>query len=190
MGEQGEYQLWQQRREQRRGAKGRRITTRWNMRGGIFSFMRGQRITIFNYFIVFAGIILTGLASVIQASPRLSVVGIAMGFLLSLLSFIFWKLDQRTSFFVKHAEERIKTIEPAEATLFQDEVAKTENTKGIWTYGRAFRAIFFVMGFVGILGSVVSGLRLFGILSWADEAKPSVVAPASPTPTPTPGTTH
>lgn len=142
-----------------------------------FQLHAGQRITVFNYFIVFSGLILTGLASTIQASPRLSSVGIILGLLLSFLSFVFWKLDQRTSFLIKHAEDLIKTIEPAAATLFLGEAARTEDAKkekGLWTYGKVFRTIFLVLGLVGISGSVASGLRWSGILSWTDDAQAKV----------------
>lgn len=146
-----------------------------------FQLHANQRITVFNYFIVLSGILATGLASAIQASPRLAAVGVVLGLLLSLLSFVFWKLDQRTSFLIKHAEQLIKAVEPAVATLFQEEVAKTEDarkTKGLWTYGRAFRVIFLVMGLVGIAGAAVSGLRWSGELSWA-ESNQAKVAPAT-----------
>src|SRR4051794_23723757 len=90
-----------------------------------FSLHAGQRITIFNYFVVFSGILATGLATAIQGPPRLASIGVALGLLLSLLSYLFWQLDRRTSFLVKHAEDAIKTIEPAGAQLITEEVAKT-----------------------------------------------------------------
>lgn len=63
---------------------------------GYFSLHATQRITVFNYFVVFAGILSTGLAATIRAPNRLAFVGIALRLLLSFLSFLFWKLDQRT----------------------------------------------------------------------------------------------
>ena len=101
-----------------------------------FQLHATQRITVFNYFVVFSGVLATGLATAVQANPRLAAVGIVLGLLLSLLSFLFWKLDQRASFLIKHAEELIKTLEPTTAPLFKEEVAKTEHarkTKGLWT---------------------------------------------------------
>ncbi len=138
-----------------------------------FQLHASQRITIFNYFVVFSGILATGLAAAIQAPPRLASVGVALGLLLTLLSYLFWQLDRRTSFLVKHAEEVIKLREPADARLVNDEIDKTLDAKkndGLWTYGEVFRVIFFVMALVGIGGAIVSGLRWAGFLSW-DEAK-------------------
>jgi len=139
-----------------------------------FQLHAAQRITIFNYFVVFSGILATGLAAAIQAPPRLASVGVALGLLLALLSYLFWQLDRRTSFLVKHAEDAIKLQEPAGARLMSDEVDKTRDAKkndGLWTYGKVFRVIFCVMAIVGIGGAIVSGLRWAGCLSW-DEPKP------------------
>jgi len=145
-----------------------------------FELHANQRVTVFNYFVVFSGILATGLAASIQATPRLAIVGIALGLLLSLLSYLFWQLDRRTSFLIKHAEDAIKAKEPAGARLMTEEVDKTEKAKkdiGLWTYGKAFRTIFLVMGLVGLCGAVVSGLRWCVQLSW-DQPTPVQPAPA------------
>jgi len=139
-----------------------------------FQLHAAQRITIFNYFVVFSGILATGLAAAIQGPPRLASVGVALGLLLALLAYLFWQLDRRTSFLVKHAEDAIKLQEPAGARLMNDEVDKTRIARkndSLWTYSEVFRVIFSVMAMVGIGGAIVSGLRWAGHLSW-DEPKP------------------
>ncbi len=144
-----------------------------------FNLHAGQRITIFNYFVVFSGILTTGLAAAIQAPPRLATVGVALGLLLCLLSFLFWQLDRRTSFLIKHAEDAIKLQEPVGARLMTEEVVKTANAKkgeGLWTYGKVFRSIFLVMAIVGLAGAIVSGLRGSGKLSWEDPNPPRQLA--------------
>lgn len=144
-----------------------------------FNLHAGQRITIFNYFVVFSGILTTGLATAIQAPPRLAAVGVALGLLLCLLSFLFWQLDRRTSFLIKHAEDAIKLQEPAGARLMTEEVVKTadaKNDEGLWTYGKVFRSIFLVMAIVGLAGAIVSGLRGSGRLSWEDPKPPRQLA--------------
>lgn len=144
-----------------------------------FNLHASQRITIFNYFVVFSGILTTGLAAAIQAPPRLAVVGVALGLLLCLLSFLFWQLDRRTSFLIKHAEDAIKLQEPVGAQLMTEEVVKTADAKqdeGLWTYGKVFRSIFLVMAIVGLAGAIVSGLRGSGRLSWEDPKPPRQLA--------------
>lgn len=137
-----------------------------------FEMHAAQRITIFNYFVVFSGVLTTGLAASIQATPRLASVGIAIGLLLALLSYVFWQLDRRTSFLVKHAEAAIAALEPAGATLITDEISKSAAAKskdGIWTYGDAFRMIFATMAAVGLAGALVCGLRFAGGFTWETD---------------------
>jgi hypothetical protein len=60
------------------------------------------------------------------------------------ISFIFWKMDQRVRYLIKHAEEALKAIEekwmsqedfigPALA-LFRTEEEKTENIRGLGSW--------------------------------------------------------
>ncbi len=138
-----------------------------------FALHAAQRITVFNYFVVFAGILCTGLAATVQAPNRLAFVGIALGLLLSMLSFLFWKLDERTSFLVKHAEDTIKALEPTIAAVVTTEVNKTtaaETNDGLWTYGQVFRTIFWAMGIVGIAGALLSAGRATHFVNWSEPA--------------------
>jgi len=136
-----------------------------------FALHANQRITVFNYFVVFAGVISTGMAAAIQASAKFAFVGIGLGALLTVLSFVFWKIDQRTAFLIKHAEEAIKLLEPSAAPLVASEEQKTltAKRKGIWTYGQAFRTIFAVMALIGLAGAILAGLRTVGIVGWETE---------------------
>ena len=134
---------------------------------GYFALHANQRITVFNYFVVFAGVLTTGMAAAVQASRGLAWVAVALGLLLILLSFVFWKLDQRTSFLIKHAEEVIRGLEPVTASLLGTEGGKTDMAKldqGLWTYGRAFRTIFLVMALIGAAGTVLAGTRATGLI--------------------------
>jgi hypothetical protein len=140
-----------------------------------FSLHASQRMTVFNYFVAFAGLILTGMATAIQASPRLAMVGVALGLLLVALSFIFWKLDQRTAFLIDHAKAAIVELEPPAAPLIASEEYKTpiaERETGLWTYGKAFRVIFATMALVGLIGAALGALRATGALTWGDGAGP------------------
>lgn len=138
-----------------------------------FELHAAQRITVFNYFVVFSGILATGLAATLQAAPRLASVGVALGLLLTLLSYLFWQLDRRTAFLVKHAEEAIATLEPDGARLVGEEAARSTaaaNSEGLWTYKQVFRVIFLVMALVGLAGAAVCALRWGGQLNWIDDA--------------------
>jgi hypothetical protein len=107
----------------------------------------------------------------------LSSLGVLLGILLAFVAFLFWKLDQRVSFLVKHAEASLVQIEGyfpvAEAQVFMHEPRKTGEAKQWsswwarqWSYGRVFRVPFFSMGLVGVSGSVLCGLRFVGYIAW------------------------
>jgi hypothetical protein len=138
----------------------------WNY----FVLHAGQRMSLFNFFLVLAGLVAAGLAACIQQSGPLQLLGAALGLLLTLVSFIFWKLDQRVSFLLKHAENAIANIESSipvsVGRLVSSEVTQTSaaHAKGfilfrMWTYGTAFRAVFLVMGTVGMGGGTLCILR-------------------------------
>ncbi len=130
---------------------------------GYFQLHANQRVTVFNYFVVFSGLLVTGMVAAGQTSPRFAFVGVVLGLLLCGLSYIFFRLDQRVSFLIKNSEDVIKKLEPSTAALFSDEVKLTSDAKGqgLWTYGQAFRTMFFVMAVVGLLGAGFFGIRGF-----------------------------
>lgn len=132
-----------------------------------FELHAGQRVSIFNFFVVFSGLLVTGLGASFQDLPRYAVVGVTLGLLLAILSYLFFRLDQRVSFLLKHSEDYIRTLEPPSASLFGDEVGRTVAAKqqGYWTYGQVFRTMFFVMGIIGAAGAVYSGVNW----AWADK---------------------
>lgn len=117
-----------------------------------FELHAKQRMTTFNFYLVISGAIATGLAATLQGSNRLAWLGsVALGVLLALVAFLFWKLDQRVAFLVKHAEAALAAVESTfrdgKAQVFLTEPNATEcakkNDKGDgkrfwirqWTYG-------------------------------------------------------
>jgi cyanate permease len=142
-----------------------------------FEVHASQRMTVFNYFLAVSGALAAGLATTLQGTARFSVLGIALGGLLALVSFIFWKLDQRVSFLIKRAELALSEIErhfpsPA-AQLFLREPEEAEAARKAstlwsrpWTYGRAFRFVFSAMAVFGTTGATLSTLKFVGVVSW------------------------
>jgi hypothetical protein len=135
-----------------------------------FALHAGQRMSLFNFFLVLAGLVAAGLAACAERSGPLLLLGAALGLLLTLVSFIFWKLDQRVSFFLKHAEEALANIELfmpiTAARLVSNERERTASVCGtgfflfrMWTYGSAFRTVFAVMATVGATGGMLCVLR-------------------------------
>ena len=142
-----------------------------------FELHASQRMSLFNFFLVLAGLFSAGLAAVLQGSENLSILGMVLGVLLSLVSFVFWKLDQRVSFFIKHAEAALSELEkrmPEErARLFLNEPALTSVARStgprwtrMWTYSRSFRVVFLTMAATGFGGFILSVLRICGCVKW------------------------
>ena len=140
-----------------------------------FALHAGQRMSTFNFFLVLASLTAAGLAACLQRGGRIQLLGVALGALLALVSFIFWKLDQRVSFLLKHAEQVIAQLELsvpiAAARLVHNERERTALAVSsgfvllrMWTYGTAFRCIFAVMGVVGFAGAGLCFARYLGRL--------------------------
>jgi hypothetical protein len=132
-----------------------------------FEIHASQRMSMFNYFLVLFGLVAAGLGGCLQASGSLRMVGAVLGAALAVVAWTFWKLDQRSSFLVKHAEVALREIElralPQLAHLFREEKDHTVNVQmtasrpmKLWTYGRSFRLIFASAGVVGVAGVALS----------------------------------
>ena len=144
----------------------------WNY----FAFHANQRMAVFNFFIVSTGLILAGLGAIIQGPAKLSAFGVGLGLLLILLSGVYWQLDRRVSFMIKHSEAALGFAEdsslPSELRIVRNEpgaFAAAKKQSWLWTYGRGFRLIFLCAALVGALGSTVSALRLAGVVEWTSD---------------------
>ena len=145
-----------------------------------FELHSTQRLTVFNFFVVFSSLIAAGLGSVVSGKAAASGFGIPLGLLLCLLALVFWKLDQRNSFLIKRAEQALslaeaRSMEPA-YRLFESEsaAATAANATGgrhldQWTFGRSFRLMFLIMALAGAGGVALSTLRLARVINWGEQ---------------------
>jgi Flp pilus assembly protein TadB len=123
--------------------------------GRYFDLHAGQRMSLFNFYLVLSGLVLAGIAGT-YSNSTLQTVGAFLGFALSIVAFVFWKLDQRVCFLMKRAEAALAQLEsalPSAARLFHSEPDHTRHAcsaAGIWTYGKSFRLVFSLMGAVGL----------------------------------------
>lgn len=142
----------------------------WNY----FQLHATQRMSLFNYFVVFASLLTTGLVSTFLEKYKCNYIGIALSLLLIILAFIFWKLDQRVKYLIRHSEELLKKIEKSfdETTeqpyfnLFITEVTKTEQLKNSnklhristyhFSYSNCLNLVFLFFGAFGCIGLVLS----------------------------------
>ena len=144
-----------------------------------FELHARQRMSLFNFFLVLVAFVLAGLGHSIQEHGRFAPMGVLLGILLVLVSFVFWKLDQRVSLFLKLAEDALADLEPdfsvPSARLVSREREKTKKLRKSthqlsWahhlTYGGSFRSVFRVMALVGLVGAVASVLSWAGAIAW------------------------
>ncbi|HEX3860664.1 MAG TPA: hypothetical protein VHY35_03135 [Stellaceae bacterium] len=135
-----------------------------------FQLHAQQRISVFNFYVATASLLIAGLAFTFQAARPIWAFGVAAGILLTFLSVLFWKLDSRVSSIIKSSED---VMAKAEAQLISDTNLRTVSVERemtastpfawhkAWTYGQTFRRIFFVMAAIGLGGAGWSLYRVY-----------------------------
>ncbi len=141
-----------------------------------FELQAEQRLTTFNFYIALSSLLSGGLAASFTTEVSLPYLGLLLGFLLVLLSFVFWKLDCRNRDLIKGAEEALRFFEaesplpdegsrPHPAKRFSREAFDTAQCTAtiswrVWrnhyTYSWCFRVVFVTFGIVGVLGGALS----------------------------------
>lgn len=129
-----------------------------------------QRMTLFNYFLFIMAALGAGLGATLQASNKLAYMGVFLSFFVIIVSIVFWKLDQRTSFLIKQSESVLIELEVRSGDgigIFSNEETKLLEGNSnkfffnkIITYGKIFRFTFFITGTVGVMGVVMSVLKM------------------------------
>jgi hypothetical protein len=135
-----------------------------------FDLHAKQRMTVFNFFLVIAGILTGGIAAGLGHDPPIPALSVALSVVLILVAIVFQKLDNRTSFLIKHAERALKecegellsptaqliSTEEAEFAAFQ---AEKGFWKSGWSYSDCFRTVFVAMVILGLIGLLLSAAR-------------------------------
>ncbi len=139
-----------------------------------FELHSNQRITLFNYFLFIMAGLGTAVGVTLQASNKFSYVGVFISIFIIIVSIVFWKLDQRTSFLIKQSEQVFKKLErnsSVDIGIFCNEDANLERANKdkifinkIITYGLLFRSTFFITGFFGIVGIFIFSLKIIGYI--------------------------
>jgi hypothetical protein len=141
----------------------------WNY----FQLHASQRLITFNFYIVISTTITAGYIVALGVNS-IPVLAILLGFTISLLSFIFWKLDVRNKLLIRNAEEALKHLEaltytPGDKkesnvlnifTYEEEQTNKMKMSKSFWpwknhySYSKCFNMVFTVFGILGLLGTV------------------------------------
>ncbi len=122
-----------------------------------------QRVSFFNFYILIMAASSTALGIILQ-SESLSYFGILLGFFIIITSFIFWKIDQRTSFLIKKSENVLKNIEKNYDEKYhifnieEFELKAINHKKNCFlkyrTYGELFRIIYIFSASIGLISII------------------------------------
>jgi len=142
-----------------------------------FKLHAAQRFTTFNFFIVLAVLMTTGLATALSKDFQYPELALYLGLLLVVISFVFWKLDQRARQLLEVSKDALKEMEhfdteaePRCWAVFRIEVVRTNQRRAQshllaphrWhlTYLHCFGIIYLLFGVLGSIGLYVSWPRV------------------------------
>lgn len=126
-----------------------------------FELHAQQRMTVFNFYLAISGLIAAGIGICLQQSFGFSAFISMLGGALSLVSFLFWKLDQRVTEMIKKSEVALRVIEKESiisvAALFSNDSDCNASIGlfSVWSYGRCFRVAFMTVGLIGAAFAVL-----------------------------------
>ncbi len=157
--------------------EGQQISDQHQYLWNYFQLHASQRLTTFKFYITISTIISTGYVATIGASV-ITILAILLGLILSLVSFIFWKLDSRNKQLIKNAEEALKYLEslpdfsnsiPTNKnvasvlkifTYEEEQTNRMRKNKSFWpwrnvySYSKCFNTVFAIFGILGFSGTV------------------------------------
>ena len=144
-----------------------------------FHLHASQRLRLFQFYIAISTAISGALVLAATSSDISALVSAFLASLLSLFSFLFWKLDLRTRTLVKNAEEAIKLLDsrhnlsdidgdPNPLMLFQRDdfilQGRSKNSPPIsrrYSYSRCFEWVFRIVGGTGLIVAILQLYKLF-----------------------------
>ncbi|MCX5770302.1 MAG: hypothetical protein NTZ09_08535 [Candidatus Hydrogenedentes bacterium] len=132
-----------------------------------------QRMKTFNFYLVVATLIGGVVVTVAKDTENVAAAGI-LSLLLPFLSFVFYKLDQRTVCLIKLAEAAMKLIEnksdlndqeglahPLKLFLHEEQTTEIYKAKSVafwwerpWSYSECFKTVFMTLGTAGLLAAI------------------------------------
>ena len=143
-----------------------------------FEHHGNQRLTHINFFTVFSSAILVAQYTVLGTNNNLVFAPIVLGIVQIIVSFVFYKVDERTMFLVKHAEKAMVSIESAynfaedkgyinSLKIFTNEIEETNKAKRERNFllrqishKKSYRILLISFAVMGVLGSIWGILKV------------------------------
>jgi hypothetical protein len=162
-----------------------------------FALHASQRLTTFNFYIVIATLITTGIFASLHKDFKVPSAGVALGLLLIYLSIVFWKLDERNKIIIKGAEDALKFFEtqlddvkdpvngPHVLKLFLRDDFLSEQRRKVktfspwrkhYSYTTSFNAVFQAFALLGLLGALLSAYQIESV-QWFLSVNSQAVRP-------------
>jgi hypothetical protein len=137
-----------------------------------FEYHAKQRLSLFNFCIIWAGLVIAAWSQVMAKTPPIYSVGVFLGVLLSVSSLVFWRMDQRNSYLTKLSEEVLGRAESTSfagtAVLFNTAKADKLLKKGWkfpfapqWSHGQSLKVLFGLMALTGVMGAGFAALQYY-----------------------------
>jgi hypothetical protein len=142
-----------------------------------FSQHADQRLKAFNFYLIMSSLFIGGYARLLLSDKEIPAFAI-IPLLLSIISYIFWKLDHRTKLMIKRSEESIivfdriiaeelpDVISDAEKIkvniIAYDEAEKSKNRREA-SYSKCFSFVYLIIGVLGLICAwvtLVNGIDL------------------------------
>ena len=146
----------------------------WNY----FQLHAGQRMSLFNFFVLFSSLLTAGLAGTFKKESEVPfLISFCLASGLIIMSFTFWKLDQRVRHLIKLAEKALKEFEKQlsslnkyeNLSLFSDEEYITNNLQKkegmkFWnwhlSYSNCFGIVYILFASIGVLGFIATVIAI------------------------------
>lgn len=144
-----------------------------------FEHHGNQRLVHINYFSVLSSAILLAQYSALSLTKEYFYVSLILGIVECVIAFVFWKIDERTVFFIKHVEGAIKALESRyqfsederyndvfkvfineEQKTKQIRVVKTLSFKRQISHRKAYRILLISFSIIAIIGSAIAVLKM------------------------------
>lgn len=147
-----------------------------------FQLHANQRMSLVNFYIIFASLLTTGIVTASQDKFKIEILPLLLSVMLIVISFIFWKLDCRVKFILKHVEDVLKAIEASTKgtsveKMFEivcGEEIKTQTTKNqsVWlnphlSYSKCLGSNYLFFGTLGFICLCYTIWKMIGPLFYS-----------------------